>query len=163
MNPNLHPALIEAYAVAPASVAQIHTLVIYHSSMNEKLYLVQGFMNRSIKVDGEFQNFRACAFDFTLPSTTDGGLQELNVTIDNSNNRVSDFCEAAMDFPAPVEIYYRPYLSNDLATSLMEPPLRLFLKNVTVSESQCSGRATQVDFNNLKFPTEIYDSNFPPL
>lgn len=163
MNSNLHPALVEAYAVAPASVAQVHTLVVYHPSMSDKLYLVQGFRHQSMKVDGVFQNFRACAFEFTLPATTDGGLQELTVTIDNVNNRVSDFCEAAMEFPAPVEIYYRPYLSNDLNTPLMDPPLRLFLKNITVSETQCTGQATQVDFNNLKFPTEIYDSEFPPL
>jgi hypothetical protein len=69
-----------------------------------------------------------------------------------------------MNFPAPVEIYYRPYLSTDLETPLMEPPLRLFLRDVTVSESQVSGRAVPVDFLNLKFPTQLYDSErFPPL
>jgi hypothetical protein len=166
MNPNLHPALVEAYAIAPAGVAHVHTLELRHESMSEPLYLVQGFFHRQIKteVGGAFINFRACAFTFTLPATDDGGLQELTLTMDNANNRVSDFCESAMNFPAPVEIYYRPYLSTDLETPLMDPPLRLFLQSVTVSEAQVSGRAVPVDFINLKFPTELYDSTrFPPL
>lgn len=166
MNTNLHPALVEAYAIAPAGVAHIHTLELRHESMSEPLYLVQGFFHKQIKIEtgGTFKKFRACGFNFTLPATDDGGLQELTLTMDNANNRVSDFCESAMNFPAPVEIYYRPYLSTDLETPLMEPPLRLFLKDVTVSESQVSGRAVPVDFLNLKFPTELYDSErFPPL
>lgn len=166
MNTTLHPAIVEAYAIAPAGVSQIHTLELRHVSMSEPMFLVQGFFHKELKtvIGGPLVKFRACGFSFTLPATDDGGLQELNITIDNVNNRVSDFCEAAMIFPAPVEIYYRPYLSSDPNTPLMEPPLRLFLKDVTVSESQVSGRAVPVDFLNLKFPTELYDSDkFPPL
>jgi hypothetical protein len=166
MNPNLHPALVEAYAIAPASVSHVHTLELRHESLSEPLYLVQGYFHKEIKTDpsGPYHNFRACAFNFTLPATDDGGLQELTITLDNANNRVSDFCENAMNFPAPVEILYRPYLSTDLTTPLMNPPLRLFLENVTVSEAQVSGRAVPVDFLNLTFPTELFDSvRFPPL
>ena len=166
MNDTLHPALVEAYAIAPANVVHIHTLELRHESMSEPLYLVQGYFHKQIKttVGGSYVTFRACAFNFTLPSTDDGGLQELSITIDNTENRVSDFCESAMAFPSPVEIYYRPYLSTDLETPLMDPPLRLFLKDVTVSESQVSGRAVPMDFLNLKFLTELYDtSRFPSL
>lgn len=165
MNDTLHPALIEAYAIAPADVVHIHTLQLYHPSMSEPMYLVQGFFHKELRLEtGVLKKFRATAFSFTLPATDDGGLQELTVTFDNSENRVSDFCEAAMDFPSPVEILYRPYLSNDPNTPLMDPPLRLFLLNVTVSEAQVSGRAVPVDFLNLKFPTELYNSvRFPPL
>lgn len=166
MNPNLHPALVEAYATAPAAVAHVHTLELRHESMSEPLYLVQGFLHRDMKITtgGSFKKFRACAFNFTLPATDDGGLQELTLTMDNANNRVSDFCESAMNFPAPVEIYYRPFLSTDLETPLMDPPLRLFLKDVSISEAQVSGRAVPVDFLNLKFPTELYTTpRFPSL
>lgn len=165
MNPALHPALVEAYALAPAAVSHVHTLELRHESLSAPLYLVQGFFHKDMRLEtGDLVTFRACAFNFTLPGTDDGGLQELTLTLDNTNNRVSDFCEAAMLFPAPVEIYYRPYLSTDLETPLMDPPLRLFLQNVTVSEAQVSGRAVPCDFLNLKFPTEIYDSvRFPPL
>lgn len=164
MNPNLHPALVEAYAIAPAAVAHVHTLELRHESMSEPLYLVQGFFNREIKIasGGAFKQFRACAFNFTMPTTDEGGLQELTLTIDNTLNRVSDFCEQAMNFPAPVEIYYRPYLSTDLETPLMDPPLRLFLREIELGEAQVTGRATPCDYLNLKFPVELYSNpRFP--
>lgn len=165
MNETLSAALKEAYALAPASVSYIHTLELRHISMSEPLFLVQGFLHQRLKLEtGAWKTFRACAFDFKLPAVEDSGLQELSITIDNTNNRVSDFCEQAMLFPAPIELYYRPYLSTDLETPQMDPALRLYLLNVKVSESQVSGRAAQVDFVNLKFPTEKYNSTrFPVL
>lgn len=166
MNPDLHPALVEAYAIAPASVIHFHTLELRHESMSEPLYLVQGFFHKELRIDpaGPLVKFRACAFKFTLPATDDGGLQELTLSMDNANNRVSDFCESASVFPAPVEIYYRPYLSTDPNTPLMDPPLRLFLKEIEISEAQVTGRAAPVDFLNLKFPTELYSSpRFPSV
>lgn len=167
MNESLHPALVEAYALAPTGVVQFHTLELRHEQMSAPLYLIQGHFHRELKLDPLDATpvvFRACAFEFKLPATDDGGLQELTVTIDNTNNRVSDFCESAMQYPAPVEIRYRPYLSTDLNTPLMDPPLRLFLLNVRVQENQVVGRAVPVDFLNLKFPTEVYDTTrFPTL
>ena len=165
MNPTLHPALIEAYAVSPANVVHIHTLELRHESMSAPLYLVQGFFNRELTLeDSSVVNFRACGFDFTLPATDDGGLQELVLTMDNANNQVSDFCESAMTFPTPIEVLYRPYLSTDPTTPLMDPPLRLFLLSAAVSDTQVTCRASTADFINLKFPTELYASDrFPPL
>ena len=165
MNATLAEALREAYAIAPASTSIIHTLELRHSSMSEPLYLVQGFFHKELTLETSQQVvFTACAFDFRLPATDEGGLQELEITMDNVNNRVSDFCEQAMVFPSPVEILYRPYLSTDLTAPQMDPPLRLFLLDVRVSESQVSGRAAPVDFLNLKFPTEHYDAGrFPRL
>jgi hypothetical protein len=165
MNQNLHPALIEAYAIAPSDVVHIHTLEFRHDSMSAPLYLVQGFFNRELTTeDRVVREFRACGFEFTLPATDDGGLQELVLTLDNTNNRVSDFCEAAMAFPTHMQVLYRPYLSSDPTTPLMDPPLRLFLLSASVNEAQVTCRASTADFINLKFPTELYGSDrFPPL
>ena len=164
MNPLLEEALKEAYASAPAAVTHIHTLELRHPSMSEPLYLVQGFFHKELMVGGSWRTFRACAFDFKLPATDDGGLQEMTLSFDNVNNRVSDFCEAAMELPAPVEVYYRPYLSTDPETPQMNPPLRLFFLNATVNSTQVTGRCVPADFLNLKFPTELYDSSrFPRL
>lgn len=164
-NDQLHPALVEAYAIAPANVVHIHTLELRHVSMSKPLFLVQGFLNRELRLeDDSVAEFRACGFEFTLPATDDGGLQELSLTVDNTDNRVSDFCEAAMQFPVPVEVLYRPYLSTDPDTPLMDPPLRLFLLNALVTESQVTCRAATADFINLKFPVELYSPDrFPPL
>lgn len=165
MNQALTAAIQEAYAIAPASVSVLQTLEIRHASMSEPLYFVQGFLNREMTLEtGQTVVFNACAFDFKLPPTDESGLQEMEITFDNTDNRVSDFCEQAMVFPTPAEIYYRPYLSNDLTEPQMDPPLRLFLLDVKVSESQLSGRCAPADFLNMKFPREHYDAGrFPRL
>lgn len=165
MNTALEEAIKEAYALAPANVSFLHTLELYHERMSESLYLVQGFRNIEVTLEDATERvFRAIAFDFTLPATNEGGLQELSITIDNVENRVSDFCKEALLFPSPVTIIYRPYLSTDLTTPQMNPPLRLFLLNVKISDAVVSGRAVPVDFLNLKFPTTLYTSpQFPAV
>lgn len=164
MNDSLEDAIKEAYALAPSEVTYFHTLELYHERMSEPLYLVQGFQHQELTLETEeVVVFRATAFNFTLPATDEGGLQELTLSIDNVENQVSDFCEEAMLFPSAVQIKYRPYLSTDKTAPQMDPPLRLFLLNIKISEAQISGRAVPVDFLNLKFPTEKYNSNRFPV
>jgi hypothetical protein len=158
-------AIKEAYAIAPAAISHINTIELRHPSLSDSLRLVQGYQNKELTVEGGVVKlFTALPFNLTLPATNEGGLQELTLTIDNVNNAASNFCEMAMNFPAPVEIIYRPYLSNDPTTPQMDPPLRLFLLNVTVQGSQVSGRAVPCDFINMEFPSELYTrSRFPAL
>lgn len=165
MNEALDAAVREAYALAPASVVHIHTIELRHESITQPLYLVQGFRNMELPLEtAAVVVFRATPFRFTLPPTNDTGLQELSLTIDNVGGRASDFCELAMNFPSPVEVRYRPYLSTDLSGPKLNPPLRLFLTNVTISEAQVAGRAVPVDFLNLEFPTVNYTRKlFPAL
>ena len=165
MNPALDAAIREAYALAPATVSHIYTIELQHDSLENPLRLVQGFRNRSLgTVESGTVVFRACPFDFTLPKVDDGGLTELRLSIDNVDNLASDFCEAAMAFPTPVRILYRPYLSTDLTTPRMDPPLTLFLLNVTDDGVRSTGRAVPADYLNLRFPTIDYTrSKFPGL
>lgn len=164
-NPLLEEAIKEAYALAPASVSHIHSIELRHEAMDESLFLVQGYLNRELTLeDASVETFVAMPFDLTLPKTDDGGTQELTLTVDDVDGRASAFCEAAMAFPAPVEIYYRPYLSTDLTAPQMNPPLRLFLLNVTITAGKVSGRAVPVDFVNISFPSEKYNRReFPAL
>lgn len=165
MNNTLDAAIKEAYALAPSSVAHVHTIELRHASIVQSLYLVQGYQNRQLTLEtSEVVIFKACPFQFTLPQVSESGLQELNLTIDNVGGRASDFCELAMNFPTPVEIYYRPYLSTNLLEPKMNPPMRLFLTNVSISDAQVSGVASQTDFLNLQFPSVDYTRNlFPAL
>ena len=165
MNTALEEAIKEAYALAPAGVVYYHTLEFYHERMSESIYVVQGFRHQVLTLENDQdKTFLAMAFDFTLPATNEGGLQELNLVVDNVENRVSNFCKEAVLFPAPVEVIYRPYLSTDTSGPQLDPPLRLFLLNVRIADAQVSARAVPADFLNLKFPTELYDSRrFPVL
>jgi hypothetical protein len=164
-NATLSEAIKEAFALAPATVSHVNTIELRHPSIVDSLRLVQGYQNKNLTVEGgAVKLFRACPFDLVLPKTDEGGLQELTLTIDNVNHEASNFCEVAMNFAAPVEIIYRPYLSNDPTTPQMNPPLRLFLLNVTISATQVSGRAVPCDFLNMQFPSETYNRRiFPAL
>lgn len=165
MNPALDEAVKEAYALAPASVSHVHSLELRHPSIESSLYIVQGFQNRELTLEtSEVKIFKAVPFAFTLPGNNETGLQELSLTIDNIDNQASDFLELAMNFPRPVEVYYRPYLSNDLTSPKLNPPLRLFFTNAVVSDTQVSGRAAPADFLNRGFLSELYTRRlFPSL
>lgn len=164
MNQTLEPELLEAYALAKSNNIVIHSIEIRHESIEDSLFFVQGFRSQDLTVDGDVKTFQPLGFNLTLPATDDGGIQELTLTLDNVGNQVSDFCEQALGYSTPVEIFYRPYLSSDKTNCLMDPALRLFLLDVQITVSQVSGRAVPVDFLNISFPSEDYvRSRFPGL
>jgi Domain of unknown function (DUF1833) len=165
MNPLLSEALKQAYALAPATVEHVHTLQIEHVGVSEPIFIVQGHRNRVCTVPGlGATTFLAAPFRFTLPATDDGGLQELNLTFDNVDPLIAEFCRSAQTYPAPVEIQYRPYLSTDLTTPQMDPALLLYLTNVVITLTEISGRAVPRDFLNREFPNFRYTTtNFPGL
>lgn len=164
MNPTLAPELQEAYALAPSEVSEINCIEITHPGILNPIYLVQGFLHRELTIDGDVKVHRACPFDFIMPTTDDGGLQELTITIDDVDWEVSDFCEVAQQFAAPVTIRMRTFLSTDLTNSLMEPPIRLFLLNVTIQDSAVAGRAVPIDLINMPYPSVDYTrTNHPSL
>jgi hypothetical protein len=164
MNELLTTALKQAYAKAQADATLFHTLELSHDNLSEPLYLVQGFLNRELSVSGVTKVFRAIPFQFTLPEHGDSGLQELSLSIDDVGREVSRFCRAAAQFPAPVVIKYRPYLSTDTTTPQMDPPLLMYLLNVEIKAGVVQGRAVTHDFLNMRFPAEKYTrERFPAL
>src|SRR5581483_2440990 len=114
--------------------------------------------------NGSQQQFEPSGFNFSLPVQNNDGFQSLNISIDNINLRVSDFINKACSKRVPVEIVYRPYVSNDLSHPQMNPPLVLFLKDVKITNVQVTGRATFMDVINRHFPGELYSRDrFPNL
>jgi hypothetical protein len=160
---NLSLALQEAYAMAKTDVVIINTLEIRHVSITDPI--AQAHKNIMLTLEtGQEVLFEAMPFVFTPPQTGENGIQELTLAIDNIDLRVSDFVEVASMFPAPVEVLYRPYLESDPTTPQMIPPLRLFLKDVTITATQVSARATMGDLINRKFPRELYTRDrFPSI
>lgn len=165
MNASLDEAVKEAYALAPANVSHVHSLELRHPSIQTSMFIVQGFLNRELTIENDVvQIFKAVPFAFKLPGSGASGLQELSLTIDNVDNKAADFLELAMNFPDPVQVIYRPYLSTDLTSCKMDPPLRLVFTNASIDAAQISGRATPADFLNRKFLSELYTRKlFPAL
>ena len=114
--------------------------------------------------DARVVDFEPVGFRFRLPGAGDNGLQELSISIDNVDRRLSDFIDLVKDFNTPVTLTYRPYLSSDTSGPQMIPPLKLYLRDVVITPFEVNGRATFADVINKKFPSELYTrSRFPSL
>lgn len=165
MNSALTTAIQEAFASAPVNVVILDTLEIRQGSVQDPLFLVRSSQNLYAKSEeGEDLVFEPCGFQFTLPPSTEEGFTSLNIAIDNVGKRVTAFIQAALSSKTPVEVVYRPYLSNDLEQPQMNPPLLLFLKDLQITVSQVTARATFMDLVNRKFPGHLYRrANFPAL
>jgi hypothetical protein len=165
MNASLTDAIKEAYATAPASKVIIDTLEISQGLVQPPVYLSQ--TKTGIDAFDELgveHTFVASGFRFTLPPSDEDGFKSLNIAIDNINRVASDFITTALTDPTAVTIKYRPYVSDDLSTPAMNPPLVLYLKDVQVTAHQVTGKATFMDMVNKKFPSELYQRvRFPSL
>lgn len=166
MNDTLLEALKEAYALAPAGVVYLETLTIAHPAIpGETVYLVKDMQGHTFTLeDASEHDFEPAGFRVSLPPSGDNGLQELSIGIDNVDQRISDFLNKAKDYQVPVTLTYRPYLSTDLTTPQMDPPLVLNLTDIVVTDVEVTGRATFADIINKSFPSVMYTrKHFPGL
>ena len=170
MNPALSEALKEAYAMAPSNVFVIETIELQHPDIEGVLRFVAGYENLEAWIEGQNSEvdpatvFERGAFRIKLPSSGNDGFQNLQITVDNVDRRISDFCQIAATHKEPIVILYRPYLSNDLTAPQLDPPLTLYLRDVTISEFNVTGKASFADIINRKFPSQLYTrTRFPSL
>lgn len=164
MNTALTEAIKQAYAAAKSNEVHLETLEIYHPLAGH-FYIVKDRVDHDLTLETlAVETFEGVAFRFTLPPSGDNGLQELSLAIDNVDQRVSDFLSLAKESVAPVTVTYRPYLASDPTTPQMDPPLVLYLTDVTVTALEVTGKATFADVLNKKFPNDGYTrARFPSL
>lgn len=166
MNDALSEAIKEAYALAPVNSATLDTIELSHPSVEGgSLYLIRELEPFTLTLEnGEQKVFEPVGFQFSLPAAGENGRQDMQLSIDNVDRRISDFIEKAKNYYEPVKVVYRPYLSSDLTAPQMNPPLSLSLQDVSVTVQAVSGRASFADVLNQKFPKEYYTrKRFPSL
>lgn len=165
MNTSLNDAIREAYAICPSNKTVINTLEIRQTGVQSPIYLSQTRTGiTAVDENSVSHNFVACGFQFTLPPSDEDGFKSLTVAVDNINRVASDFVETARQSMVPVEVVYRPYMSDDLSAPAMDPPLILYLKDVQITTFQVIGKCTFMDLVNKKFPADLYlRSRFPSL
>jgi hypothetical protein len=164
-NEALNEAIKEAYVTAPAGKNVIHTLEIRQTGVQLGYFISQtqtginAFDENSVE-----HTFLPVGFQFTIPASDDDGFKTLSIAVDNINRAASDFVETARQSIVPVEVVYRPYMSDDLTAPAMDPPLILFLKDVQITAFQVVGKCTFLDLVNKKFPSDLYlRERFPSL
>ena len=143
-NDVLQQAIMEAYASSPSDVLIYHTLEIKHPDFmdDNRNPIVQGFHNITAKLEtGKDVEFQAMCFNIELPPVDTSAVPEITIEIDNVSREIGKHLDNAASSQYKTELVYRPYLSTDLTTPQMIPPVRL-----TVTE--ISGNKT--------FPNETY-------
>lgn len=176
-NEALSQALREAYASAPVDAVIYDTLELRHPSFVDDqgnasaIRVVCGFENLTATLEadapldqGEAVTFIACAFDFVLPEIRESQMPELTITIDNVSREIVRNIELAQTVLTPVSCTYRPFLSTDLSSPQMDPPLHMTLRNVTCDVYRVQAKASFFDLLNRSFPNEVYTrARFPGL
>ena len=137
-NDVLQQAIMEAYASSPSDVLIYHTLEIKHPDFIDDngnpitIFLVQGFHNITAKLEtGKNVEFQAMCFNIELPP------------VDTSSQHRT-------------ELIYRPYLSTDLTTPQMIPPVRLTVTEISGDVYKITAKARMTDIGNKTFPNETY-------
>lgn len=160
-------AIKEAYALAPTDLVVLDTIVLSHPSLaGQTIYLVNALEDYTLTLTGGggSQLFTAHPFTFKLPPAGEKGIQELQIAFDNVDRSISDFLNSAKDYRTPAKVLYCPYLSTDLTTPQLDPPLELNLTDVKVTAHKATGRATFADLINKKHPRALYTrARFPSL
>lgn len=165
MNTALLEAVKEAYACAPSDEVHLETLEISHPGLPTPIRLVKNRENITATLETEeVVEFEGAAFRMSRPAAGENGLQVLTLSIDDVDRRVSDFMNAAKAFTTPVTCVFRPYLASDLSEPQMDPPLVLYLRDISADDYQVTAKATFTDLLNRRFPSECYvRSKFPSL
>jgi hypothetical protein len=157
-------AIKEAYASAKKNVAIIDSLEISHPELTT-FYLVRNKSALTLTNENSETNvFEPVSFMLDRPRQGETGAQELTLTVDNVDRRISDSIETVKNSQTPVTVKWRPYLSSDLTAPQMAAPLELTLADVTVDNFNVVGRCQFVNVINRPFVNELFTrSRFPSL
>jgi hypothetical protein len=164
-------AIAEAYASCPATVVELTTVEVYHSTWSSPLRLVRNRSNVTARLEATAPNnpgasvvFTAFPFDFQLPAKGEG-RQELRLRIANASRLLMDAIESLdLSTDDPVRVIYRPYLSTDLTAPALNPPLRLVVRAINADAQAVTLTCGYADFANRRFPRRLYTvEDFPGL
>lgn len=163
-NSSYSSALQEVLALAPTDEVVLNCLEISHTDLTESLHIVQDNVEHEITLeDASIVKVEPVPFEFTLPSSSEEGTQSLSVSVDNIDGQVTDFLDQITS-ASPVELTLRIYLSSDLTTPQLSPPLKLYLTDFRVNAITVTGRATFSDLINSAAFRDNYDrETFPGL
>ena len=91
-----------------------------------------------------------------LPPVEAIPVPEITLTLDNVSTEIIQYLDRAVETQDMIEMTYRPYLSNDLSSPQMNPPITLVITEITADISKISATARMMDIGNKSFPAENY-------
>ena len=175
-NEALSQAIKEAYASAPP-VPVLDTIELYHPAfvddqgqpapvryVNDGLDLTAYLEATAPRNPGEEVTFTAGQFRLKVPETTDKGVSDLQIAIDNVNPVITRYIELAMQNPEPIDVIWRPYVSDDLSGPDLDPPLYMQTVKINVDITSVALTASFNEWVNKRYPGFIYTAeDYPGL
>ena len=173
----LSEALREAYASAPSNVVILHTLEIRHPDFRDEagnstaIRVVRDQQDLIARLEasapinaGQQVRFVAMGFELDLPPVDIAPVPEIAITLDNVTREIVKHLDEASISESPIEVTYRPYLSNDLSGPQMDPPITLVITEVEADVQRVTAKARMADIGNKTFPSRLYTATeFPGL
>lgn len=158
--------LKELYSSSGADVI-VHTLEFNHTSWPGPFYIVRGFEDFSANLEdsGPVVVFQKFAFNIQGPNKDVMGSQTLKINVDSVSTELVDLLELAIvdTNNVPIEVKFRIYLESDTTAPQNDPPLKLWMRKVTVDNFKVSGQAELVNLANRVFPNVKYGPHFKSL
>lgn len=154
---NLEAACIEAFATSPSNVAVLDTLEIVHPLVGTPIRIVKNRSDLSLTLEtSSTVTFKGVAFTISLPKSDEGGVQALDLVIDDVGEELKAFINTVKSSLLPVEVKYRPYLSTVLSAPQNSTPLRLVLSGIRQANNQVTAKASFGDLVNKLHISELY-------
>jgi len=154
--------LIERVYASAGSEVIIDTIELACSAWDESLYIVKGFEDMTLGIDGiTYKSFMAAPISIALPKKNNQGAQTLNFAIDNVTGQAQRLIDTAIESEQRIRLTFRRYLNTDLT----QPSEREFYATVlggNVSGTTVSIEAGFQDILNYAWPRKLYTTEFAP-
>jgi len=160
----------EAMGAASVEYAMLETFELRHSGFQnaDGTTFVPRIVNNFEDIDAQLEADAPVnpgeIVTFTAMPVTSGGLDEndsnaapsISVSFDGVSPLIVEQLDYALNGIEPVYLTIRVYASNDLSAPAFMPVLHLTLRDVNVTETKVTARATFYDPSNLGFPRQEY-------
>ena len=152
----------EAMATAPDGGLFYTPLEIMHPTLDDPVRIVLAQENMTFHVDGQPQEFLACAYNLRLPSHGLAPDPHAVITLDAAPG---DLIQAAFTLAwscDPAQVVVREYLPSDLLAPRAE--LNMYMTDISANMSTMSAKLRILNAANVAFPANIIDGeNFASL
>lgn len=169
----------EAAASAPSNIVDLIAIELNHSAfINEEdeqipIRAVSDITDRELLIEngapfnaGTTQTFLAIPFRFYWPGVNENTVPEIEIAIDNVGRELMPYLKSASQTNEAVQMIVRAYSLNtdDGSTTATIDPFYMFLRSITVSDTEVKGRASPGDLANKRALRLVYDiQTYPAL
>jgi hypothetical protein len=154
--------LIERVYASAGSEVIIDTIELACDAWAESLYIVKGFEDMTLGLDGAaFRTFMAAPISIALPKKNNQGSQSLNFAIDNVTGQAQRLIDTAIESEKRIRLTFRRYLNTDL-TQPSENPFYATVLGGNVSGTTVQIEAGFQDLLNYAWPRKLYTTDFAP-